>query len=106
MFQSSSLGSSAGTLKVAEVAIYTASYTITAPVANTGSVSNSLTATANSPGNNGDVVDVSDDGIDNDGDGLIDSEDNDEFGDPREFATKVAVNKIAEDVLNEIMTSW
>ena len=41
VFQSSSLGSSAGTLKVAEVAIYTASYTITAPVANTGSVSNS-----------------------------------------------------------------
>ena len=35
--------------------------------ANTGSVSNSLTVTANSPGNNGDVVDVSDDGIDNDG---------------------------------------
>ncbi len=50
--------------------------------------------------------DISSDGIDNDGDGLIDSEDNDEFGDPREFATKVAVNKIAEDVLNEIMTSW
>ena len=41
-----------------------------------------------------------------DGDGLIDSEDNDEFGDPREFATAVAVTKIAEDVLNEIMTSW
>ena len=50
--------------------------------------------------------DISSDGIDNDGDGLIDSEDNDEFGDPREFATTVAVNKIAEDVLNEIMTSW
>ena len=42
--------------------------------------------------------DISSDGIDNDGDGLIDSEDNDEFGDPREFATKVAVNKIAEDL--------
>ena len=42
IFQSSSLGSAAGSLKVAEVAIYTASYTITAPVANTGSVSNSL----------------------------------------------------------------
>ena len=50
--------------------------------------------------------DISSDGIDNDGDGLVDSEDNDEFGDPREFATTVAVNKIAEDVLNEIMTSW
>ena len=50
--------------------------------------------------------DISSDGIDNDGDGLIDSEDDNEFGDPREFATSVAVNKIAEDVLNEIMTSW
>ena len=50
--------------------------------------------------------DISSDAIDNDGDGLIDSEDEDEFGDPREFATKVAVEKIAQDVLNEIMTSW
>ena len=50
--------------------------------------------------------DISTDGIDNDGDGLLDGEDNDEFGDPREFATSVAVIKIAEDVLNEIMTSW
>ena len=50
--------------------------------------------------------DISTDGIDNDGDGLIDGDDNDEFGDPREFATSVAVIKIAEDVLNEIMTSW
>ena len=37
---------------------------------------------------------------------MIDSEDEDEFGDPREFATKVATEKIAQDVLNEIMTSW
>jgi hypothetical protein len=50
--------------------------------------------------------DISSDAIDNDGDGLIDGDDNDEFGDPREFATTVAVTKIAEDVLNEIMTSW
>ena len=50
--------------------------------------------------------DISSDAIDNDGDGLIDSEDDNEFGDPREFATTVAVTKIAEDVLNEIMTSW
>ena len=50
--------------------------------------------------------DISLDEIDNDGDGLIDSEDEDEFGDPREFATKVAAEKIAQDVLNEIMTSW
>ncbi len=50
--------------------------------------------------------DISSDGIDNDGDGLIDREDDNEFGDPRQFATKVAIEKIAEDVLNEIMTTW
>ncbi len=50
--------------------------------------------------------DISSDGIDNDNDGLIDGDDNNEYGDPREFATTTAVNKIAEDVLNEIMTSW
>ena len=50
--------------------------------------------------------DISTDGIDNDGDGLTDDEDDDEFGDAREFATNVAVKKIAEDILNEIMTSW
>ena len=50
--------------------------------------------------------DISTDGIDNDGDGLTDADDDDEFGDAREFATEVAVTKIAEDILNEIMTSW
>ncbi len=50
--------------------------------------------------------DISADGIDNDGDGAIDGDDIDEIGDPREFATKVAVEKIAEDVLNDILTSW
>ena len=46
------------------------------------------------------------DGIDNDNDGKIDSDDDDEFGEPRSFATKVAVRKIAEDILNDIMTTW
>ena len=50
--------------------------------------------------------DICADGIDNDGDGSIDGDDIDEIGDPREFATKVAVEKIAEDVLNDILTSW
>ena len=50
--------------------------------------------------------DISADGIDNDGDGAIDGDDIDEIGDPREFATKVAVEKIAEDILNDILTSW
>lgn len=50
--------------------------------------------------------DASNDGIDNDNDGLTDSEDEDEFGDPRNFALKIAVKKISEDILNEILTSW
>ncbi len=50
--------------------------------------------------------DISTDGIDNDGDGVIDGNDIDEIGDPREFATRIAVEKIAEDVLNDILTSW
>ena len=45
-------------------------------------------------------------GIDNDNDGKIDSEDDNEFGEPRSFAANVAINKIAEDILNDIMTTW
>lgn len=50
--------------------------------------------------------DISSDGIDNDNDGKIDGEDDNEFGEPRSFAAKVAVSKIAEDILNDIMTTW
>ena len=50
--------------------------------------------------------DIGSDGIDNDNDGKIDSDDDDEFGEPRSFATMVAVRKIAEDILNDIMTTW
>ena len=50
--------------------------------------------------------DIGSDGIDNDNDGKMDAEDDDEFGEPRAFATKVAVRKIAEDILNDIMTTW
>ena len=50
--------------------------------------------------------DIGSDGIDNDFDGKIDNDDDDEFGEPRSFATKVAMKKIAEDILNDIMTTW
>lgn len=50
--------------------------------------------------------DIGTDGIDNDTDGKIDDQDDDEFGEPRAFATRVAMSKIAEDVLNDIMTTW
>ena len=44
--------------------------------------------------------------IDCDKDGKIDDDDDDEFGEPRAFATKVAISKITEDILNDIMTTW
>ncbi|MFH1852827.1 MAG: LptE family protein [Candidatus Neomarinimicrobiota bacterium] len=50
--------------------------------------------------------DIANDGIDNDGDGLVDGDDDDEFGEPRTYATRIAVDKIAEQVLNDIMTTW
>ena len=50
--------------------------------------------------------DIGSDGIDNDGDGKTDADDDDEFGEPRAFASRVAVRKIAEDILNDIMTTW
>jgi len=52
------------------------------------------------------VQDISADGIDNDGDGRIDGEDPDEIGDPRILAAKVAVGKIATDVINDIVSTW
>ena len=50
--------------------------------------------------------DISNDGIDNDNDGKIDNLDDDEFGEPRIFAAEVAMEKIAEDIMNDIMTTW
>jgi len=50
--------------------------------------------------------DISTDKIDNDGDGKIDSDDLDEFGSPRESAIRIAVNKISEDVIDEILLTW
>ena len=50
--------------------------------------------------------DISNDGIDNDNDGKIDENDNDEFGEPRIYASNVAATKIAEDIINDIMSTW
>ena len=50
-----------------EVATYSTSYTIVEQTAGTGFVSNSVTATASSPGNTNDITDISDDGDDTDG---------------------------------------
>ena len=60
----------------------------------------------NSWGAYGTSLDISDDDIDNDGDGLIDDEDEDEFGSPRESAIILAVKKISEDIINELTSTW
>lgn len=50
--------------------------------------------------------DPSSDGIDNDNDGIFDENDDDEFGDSRELAINIAINKIASDVVNSILSTW
>tara|TARA_S200000501_G_C20862206_1_gene760348 strand:- start:496 stop:1065 length:570 start_codon:yes stop_codon:yes gene_type:complete len=50
--------------------------------------------------------DPSSDGIDNDNDGLLDENDDDEFGDSRELAINIAINKIASDIVNSILSTW
>jgi hypothetical protein len=51
-------------------------------------------------------LDPSMDGLDNDNDGLIDGDDSDEIGDSRDLAINVALNKIAVDIVNEILGTW
>jgi hypothetical protein len=50
--------------------------------------------------------DPSSDGIDNDNDGILDENDDDEFGDSRQLAINIAINKIASDVVNSILSTW
>ena len=50
--------------------------------------------------------DPSTDGIDNDNDGILDENDEDEFGDSRELAINIAINKIASDIVNSILSTW
>ena len=50
--------------------------------------------------------DPSSDGLDNDNDGLIDGADSDEFGDARELAINVAIDKIAIDIVNAVLSTW
>ena len=54
----------------------------------------------------GDSIDISNDGIDNDGDGFIDSEDSDEFGAPRDASKIIAINKVAEKISTKIISTW
>ena len=66
-FSGSSLGSAAGSLKVSETATYIAFYIIDQAAVDAGGITNTVSATASSPGNTNDVSDVSDDGDDTDG---------------------------------------
>ena len=66
-YQSTTLGSLPGTLKIGEIQSYTAYYTITQAAADTGSVVNSAIVSATGPGNTGSVSDTSDNGNDTDG---------------------------------------
>jgi hypothetical protein len=50
--------------------------------------------------------DPSSDGIDNDNDWILDENVDDEFGDSRELAINIAINKIASDVVNSILSTW
>ena len=51
-------------------------------------------------------VDISSDGLDNDADNLIDSDDDDEFGSPRESAMNISVWRLTEDIVKEITNTW
>jgi len=51
-------------------------------------------------------VDISTDGLDNDGDNLIDSEDSDEVGSPRESAMNISARRLTDDIVNEITNTW
>jgi len=50
--------------------------------------------------------DISDDGLDNDEDGLVDGEDDDEFGLPRDSALKIASKKMSQDIISNITSAW
>ncbi len=52
------------------------------------------------------TIDVASDGIDNDGDGKVDSDDPDESGDARQLAMRAAVMKISENIINDIVSTW
>ena len=51
-------------------------------------------------------VDISTDNLDNDGDNLIDNEDSDEVGSPRESAMSISVRRLTEDIVSEITNIW
>ena len=51
-------------------------------------------------------LDIGSDGIDNDTDGLIDSEDSDEYGSSREAALRIAADNITNRIIEELISNW
>ena len=51
-------------------------------------------------------IDIGNDSIDNDLDGLIDEEDDDEYGIPREGALRITMEKISKRIINELTSTW
>ena len=51
-------------------------------------------------------INIGDDLLDNDLDGLIDSEDSDEYGTPKEGAMRIALDKVSKRIINEITSTW
>ncbi|MAJ43856.1 MAG: hypothetical protein CMF96_03800 [Candidatus Marinimicrobia bacterium] len=54
----------------------------------------------------GSGTDISTDKIDNDNDGKVDEDDDDEFGSPRESAIRIAIDKLSEQLVNQITSTW
>ena len=51
-------------------------------------------------------IDIGKDNLDNDLDGLIDDEDEDEYGIPREGALRMTMEKISKTIINELTSTW
>ena len=51
-------------------------------------------------------LDMNNDKIDNDLDGFIDSEDSDEYGAPREGAIRILSEKISQQIVTELISTW
>lgn len=51
-------------------------------------------------------VDISTDNLDNDGDSLVDEEDSDEQGSPRESAMKISIRLLTQDIISSIVNTW
>ena len=51
-------------------------------------------------------LDIGNDLLDNDFDGLIDSEDSDEYGTPKEGSIRIAIDKVSKRIINELTSTW